>query len=348
MSRRLNCKRSGQESCHTKAAERASIQKIWAFPTVPTHTSWFRCSEFHLINNRQYSLLHHPARMMCEPLNENNWKFLQAINHPIRREILELLKGKKALSFNELSRRIAAGDHGRLGFHLRSLAELVEHESSTNKYRLSDAGWMALGLIKDVQFVVERMKQNKLGAKINYVRNLVLGDHSLLLYDTEMFKREISFSFLKEGLSKHQAAFYIVSENKLDSENRQAEKYGISFDQIHRGAFTVLSSEELYLRKGKAQAKIIIANWLALLKEKQTAGFEGLYVAAELNSFFENAKSKELLKYERVLAQQFPPNVCAICLYSTHTLDEKQLVQLTKSHDHLITRQFAWKKNTHA
>jgi DNA-binding transcriptional ArsR family regulator len=286
--------------------------------------------------------------MMCEPLNENNWKFLQAINHPIRREILELLKEQEALSFNELSKRIAAGNHGRLGFHLRSLAELVEHESSTNKYRLSDAGWMALGLIKDVQFVVERMKQNKLGAKINYVRNLVLGDHSLLLYDTEMFKREISFSFLKEGLSKHQAAFYIVSENKLNSENRQAEKYGISFDQIHHGAFTVLSSEEVYLRKGKAQAKIIIANWLALLKEKQTAGFEGLYVAAELNSFFENAKSKELLKYERVLAQQFPPDVCAICLYSTHTLDEKQLVQLTKSHDHLITRQFAWKKNTHA
>jgi len=348
MSRRLNCKRSGQESCHTKAAERASIQRIWAFPTAPAHASWFRCSELHLTNNKRYSLLQHPARMMCEPLNENNWKFLQAINHPIRREILELLKEEKALSFNELSRRIAAGNHGRLGFHLRSLAELVEHESSTNKYRLSDAGWMALGLIKDVQFVVERIKQNKLGAKINYVRNLALGDHSLLLYGTEMFKREISFSFLKEGLLKHQAAFYVVSENKLDSENRQAEKHGISFDQIHRGAFTILSSEELYLRKGKAQAKIIIANWLALLKEKQTAGFEGLYVASELNSFFENAKSKELLTYERVLAQQFPPNVCAICLYGIHTLDEKQLVQLTKSHDHLITRQFAWKKNTRA
>lgn len=288
--------------------------------------------------------MRHLARMMSEIMNENNSKLLQAINHPIRREILELLKGKEAFSFNELSRRIAVGNHGRLGFHLRALAELVEHEPSTNKYRLSDAGWMALGLIKDAQFVVERIKQDKLTAKINYVRNLVLGDHSLLLYDTEMFKREISLSFLKEGLSKHQAAFYVVSENKLDSENRQAEKYGISFDQIHSGAFTILSSEELYLRKGKAQAKIINANWLPLFKEKQTAGFEGLYIAAELNSFFENAKSKELLTYERVLAQQFPSNVCGICLYSSHILDQKQLVQLTKSHDHLITRQFTWKK----
>jgi hypothetical protein len=55
----------------------------------------------------------------------------------------------------------------------------------------------------------------ELDAPINYIRNLALGDHSLLLYDTETFKREISFTFLKEGLLKHQAAFYIVSENKI-------------------------------------------------------------------------------------------------------------------------------------
>jgi len=80
------------------------------------------------------------------------------------------------------------------------------------------------------------------------------------------------------------------------------------------------------------------------LKEKQTAGFEGLCVAAEVDVFFENAKSKELLRYERILDQQFPPTICAICLYSTHVLEENQLVQLTKFHDHLITPIFAWKK----
>jgi DNA-binding transcriptional ArsR family regulator len=281
-------------------------------------------------------------------LNENNWKILSAINHPVRREILKHLRENRALSFNELSKCVTIGNHGRVGFHLRALAGLVEHEPSTGKYQLTDAGQMAISLIEDFQFLAGRTKQMKLGAPINYVQNLVLGDHSLLLYDTEMFKREISFSFLKEGLLKRQAAFYVVSENKLDSENRQAEKHGISFDQIHSGAFTILPSEEFYLRKGKAQAKTIIANWLKLAKEKQTAGFKGLYVAAELEPFFENAKGKELLTYERVLAQQYPSTVCAICLYSTQTLEEKELVQLTKSHGHLITRQFAWKKNTRA
>jgi DNA-binding transcriptional ArsR family regulator len=283
-------------------------------------------------------------QLKSEPLKENNWKILHAINHPTRRKILKLLQEERALSFNELSRCIIVGNHGRLGFHLRALAELVEHEPSTNKYRLTDAGRMAIGLIEDVQFTAEKIKRNKLNAPINYVRNLVLGEHSLFLYDTEKLKHEISFSFLKEGLLKHQAAFYVVSENKLDSETRQAERYGISFDQIHGGAFTLLSSEEWHLRKGKAQAKTIIANWSALLKEKQTAGFEGLWIAGEGDVFFQNAKSKELLRYERILAQQFPPTVCAICLYSTHVLEENQLVQLTKFHDHLITPIFAWKK----
>jgi len=93
-------------------------------------------------------------------------------------------------------------------FHLRALAGLVEHESSTGKYQLTDAGQMAISLIEDFQFLAEKTRQMKLGAPVNYVRNLALGDHSLLLYDAETFKREISFSFLKEGLSKHQAALY--------------------------------------------------------------------------------------------------------------------------------------------
>ena len=123
-------------------------------------------------------------------------------------------------------------------FHLRALAGLVEHEPSTGKYQLTDAGQMAISLIEDFQFLVKRTKQMKLDAPINYARNLALGDHSLLLYDAETFKREISFSFLKEGLSKHQAALYCFG-NKLDSENRQAEKHGITFDQIHSGVFTI-------------------------------------------------------------------------------------------------------------
>ncbi len=280
-------------------------------------------------------------------MKENNWKILHAINHPVRRKILENLGEGGALSFSHLSKCITTGNHGRLGFHLRALAELVEHEPSTNKYRLTEAGRMATGLIEDVQFMAERIKQNKLNATINYVQNLVLGDHSLFLYGTENFKRETSFSFLKEALVNRRAAVYIVSENKLDSESQEAQKHGISLDQIQNGAFTILPSYEWYIKKGKAQAKTIIANFKALVKEKQAAGFKGLYVAAEVESLFENGKSKELLEYEKKIGTQFPPNICAICLYSAHTLDENQLLQLTKSHNHLITRQFAWKK-THA
>lgn len=274
-------------------------------------------------------------------MNENDWVILHAIDHPMRREILKQLREKKALSFNELLRCVDVGNHGRLGFHLRALGGLVEHKPTTNKYQLTDRGKMGVSLIEDIQFLARIGRKS--GELINYVRNIVLGDHALLLYDTERFKHEMSFSFLKEGLTKRQAAVYIVSDNKLDSESREAQKHGVGLDQIDSGAFTILPAYEWYIRKGKAQAKTIMNNWLALFKEKQKAGFEGLRVAAETEWFFENAKSKELLRYERMLAQKFPSTVCGICLYSTHSLDENQLVQLAQWHNHVIDKQMVWK-----
>ncbi|MCJ7430506.1 helix-turn-helix domain-containing protein [Candidatus Bathyarchaeota archaeon] len=54
--------------------------------------------------------------MSLQTLNENNWKILNAINHPVRKEILKHLRENKTLSFNELSKCITIGNHGRLVF----------------------------------------------------------------------------------------------------------------------------------------------------------------------------------------------------------------------------------------
>jgi len=75
-----------------------------------------------------------------------------------------------------------------------------------------------------------------------YARSLKLGDHAVLFYDTEDIKREISFPFLREGLLKGEAAVYLVSENKLDSEKREIQRYGINVDNQRKEAFTIMSA----------------------------------------------------------------------------------------------------------
>lgn len=266
-----------------------------------------------------------------------------ALAHPIRRRILECLQERSNLSFNELLKCVVIPNHGKLGFHLRALEGLVEQEPSANKYRLTHRGQLAVELICDTRFLIERRGRELAFEPTRYVRRLRLGDHAVLFYDTEDFKREISFPFLLAGLLKGEAVVYLVSEHELDSKRREILGYGISVDHFQKKAFTIMSADEWYLEKGKTQAKTIIANWLKFVKEKRKAGFLGLRAATEMEVFFNNAKSKELFRYEAALGRQLTSNLCGLCLYDKHRLDGEQFNKLNNSHGHSIIKGIAVK-----
>ena len=267
----------------------------------------------------------------------------RALAHPIRRRIIECLQERDALSFRELLKYVGIGNHGKLGFHLKALRGLVEREPSMKKYRLTDRGQLASELIWDIHFIIERGGRDLTHEPTRYARRLKFGDHAVLYYDTEDVKREITFSFLEAGLPKGEAVVYIVSEHKLNSEAREIQRYGISGDYLRNGTFTLMSANEWYLKKGKVQAKTIIANLQTLLKEKQKAGFKGLRGAAEMEVFFNYAKIKELLRYEAALGRQLALDLCGLCIYDANRLEEKQVIKLNKYHGHAIFKDTAFK-----
>ena len=272
-----------------------------------------------------------------------NWddEIYIALAHPIRRRIIECLL-ENNLSFSELLERVGVGNHGKLGFHMRVLEGLVEHEQSNKKYRLTERGQLAGELIWDFRLLIKRGRRDLAHEPTRYVRRLRLTDHAILYYDIEDSTHGITFPFLEAGLQRREAVIYVVSERKLKSESREIQRYGIS-DYFGKEAFTIMSSEEWYLKKGKAKAKKIMANWLTLAKEKQKAGFAGLRVAAEMEAFFNHAKSKDLLRYEAALGRQLPPNLCGLCLYDVYKLDEEQFIQLEKCHGHSILKGTAFR-----
>ena len=262
---------------------------------------------------------------------------LKAMSHPTKRRIIQCLQ-EESLSFTELLDAVSESNHGRFGYHLRTLKEFIELEPSTKKYRLTHRGRLLAACIQDFRFITSISEE-----PTRYARQLRLGDHAVGFYDTEAFKRKITFPYLKAGLLKGEAVVYLVPEVKLDSERRELQKYGISADHFRPEAFTVMSAEEWYLRKGKAQAETIIANWQTLVSEKQKAtriraAFTGLRTAGEMEVFFYNAKIKELLRYETALGRQLPHNLCGLCLYDTNRLEEGQTVQVCNCHGHLISK----------
>jgi len=276
-------------------------------------------------------------------LKDWNEEILKALAHPIRRSIIDCLREKNALSYSELLECLRISNHGKLGFHMRALKGLVEREPSSKKYRLTDRGQLAGELIWDIRFIISRGGRDLMQEPTRYVRHLGLGDHAFLLFDTEDVKHEITFSFLEAGLTKTEAVMYLVSESKLNSESREIQKYGISADYFEKEAITLIPAEEWYVKKSNAQPKRIIANFCRFLKDKQKAEFTGIRVAAEMDVFIDGGKSKELLEYETTLGRQLTFNACALCLYDTKKIDENQIIELTKCHGHLISKDISWK-----
>lgn len=256
----------------------------------------------------------------------------KAMSHPIKRKIIEYL-AEENLSFTQLLSKINAfGDSGKFGYHLRRLTDFVELEPTTKKYQLTYRGRLLSGLIREFCSQVSRGNQ-----PLRYAEQLVLRDHAFALFNSESFKRDITFPFLKAGLSRGYAAVYAVSEEKLDSEVLALKKSGVDLDSSPKGALTVMPSFEWYIQKGKAEAKTITENWQMLIEEKKEAGFAGLQVAGETAVFVDDGKVNELLQYEKSLGRQCGLDMCTICLYDKKSFEEIGIPQVLKSHSHIIS-----------
>lgn len=270
-------------------------------------------------------------------LNELNDRILRVVAHALRRRIIKCLQDRD-LSFTELLSMAGESNHGDLGYHLRTLKEFVELDPSKRKYYLTDKGRLLAVLIGDFRSITSADAEYA-----KYVRNLRLGDHAVAFYTTDAFKHKISFPYLEAGLQKGEAVAYLVSENKLDSEIREAKKHGIDLSDLQKEAFSIMSAYKWYVEKGEAQAETIMANFLNLLKDKKKAGFTGLRVTSEIDVFVDYAKTAELLRYEELVGRHINMDVCALCLYSGDRFGEEQFIQAYKLHGHLISEGIAGK-----
>lgn len=165
-----------------------------------------------------------------DSLHEWNDEILRAMAHPIKKRIIECLQDA-SLSFTELLDEIPESNHGKFGYHLRTLRAFAELEPSTGKYRLTNRGKLLATCVQDIRIITS---MNKRCAK--YIQALRFGDHAVAFYTTEDFKRKITFPYLNAGLQKREAVVYIVSKNRFDKAIREIQRYGIDLNHLQKGA----------------------------------------------------------------------------------------------------------------
>jgi hypothetical protein len=254
------------------------------------------------------------------------------MSHPVKRRIIKCLRNND-LSFTELLNLVGEMDHGKFGYHLRTLKGFIKFDAATKKYCLAEKGKFLDACIRDFRFITSVSRE-----PAKYAEGLRIGDHAVGLYNSEEFKREIAFPFLKKGLLKGEAVAYIASEHKQSLIAKEILNYGIKSDYLDNETFTFMSAYDWYLEKGKAQGKTIIANWNELVKEKKRAGFAGLRVAGEMDTFFDYGKVEELLSYAELLGRRFETDFVALCLYNPDRLDCEQFSRICHAHGHIISK----------
>ena len=259
-------------------------------------------------------------------------EFQNAVSHPVRRKIIELLQHEN-LSFMTLLKVVDGKNHGTLGYHLRALKEFIEIESSTNKYYLTEKGRSLAAYIQDLDYTL--LASQKIS---RYIQSLAVKEHAVAFYETDNFKHQILTPFFKKGLQRGEAVVYLLPEAKLTSATREVQRFGIDFDLMPMEAFTVMSADDWYLKKGKADSKVIKDNWMDLVKKRKKVGFKGLRVAGDVEPFYDSAKNKELLEYEESLGRRFTFDICAVCLYNWNKFDKKQFRQIYRCHGHIISK----------
>ena len=75
-------------------------------------------------------------------------KYLKALAHKVRRDIIKALAERGNLSYTELMRITGVMDSGTFAFHIKMLQGLIEKDPATGDYRLTDEGWRAYQALK--------------------------------------------------------------------------------------------------------------------------------------------------------------------------------------------------------
>ena len=262
--------------------------------------------------------------------------------HPLRREILDFLF-EESRSFAEISSACKV-DNGQLGYHLRSMKDLVRHDSKV--YSLTEKGRLVCEWLNetylDLESLLLDLEVSAENNPIRYAPRLKQSDHAILLYEDEARKRAVVLSFLKAGLSKGNAALYLISEKRRDHEVKWLRRTFEIREAEQRQALTIMSSEEWYLQRGKASADTIISNAMKLGNEKMVEGYPGLQSVTEMKPLVENVKWSELVDYETRLQRKLPPMYCGMCVYEAHKLLPDQFISIIKAHGQGIFHSLAF------
>lgn len=149
------------------------------------------------------------------------------------------------------------------------------------------------------------------------INEIELGDHGALFYRTKEEQLDIIIPFLALGLQRNERCLYIAEDNTTAEICARLQASGVDVrEAYHRGALSVVTKRETYLRHGVFQPDKMIHDLCDAVQGAVDAGFAGLRGAAEMSWSLDLPSAlAQIVEYEEAVEEQFYAKFAVLCQY---------------------------------
>lgn len=172
------------------------------------------------------------------------------------------------------------------------------------------------------------------------IEKISIHDHLCLIYKTKEEQFAAIIPFVRLGLERNEKFVYIVDDNTAEEVVNVLRAGGIDIDAaLQKGAFSIASKKETYLRTGRFDPDEMIQ----FLKEStDTAlreGYTALRITGEMTWMLGSEEgTPRLMEYESKLNLFFPGNKClAICQYNYNRFAPNVLADVIHTHPIVVS-----------
>lgn len=163
---------------------------------------------------------------------------------------------------------------------------------------------------------------------------LKLGDHAAFFFKEQAERLSFVIPYILKGLQNHERCVYIADENTVPQILAQFRWAGVDVhDATARGALSVITQHDSYLRHGVFEPQKMIADLDGDVKLALQSGFSGLRVTGEMSWALDLPFAlNHLCEYEKELGHRWPRRLAGLCQYNESRFPEDVVEHMAACH----------------
>lgn len=165
-------------------------------------------------------------------------------------------------------------------------------------------------------------------------QDLKLGDHAALFFQSNSERLAFVIPYIALGLQNNERCIYIAEDNSVPGIYKRLQAAGVDLDHEQaRGALSVVTKRETYLRHGPFEPDKMIADLNNEVRFSLEHGFNGLRASGEMSWALDLPSAfARLIEYEEKLQAAWPAEFGGVCQYDVTRFSPELIQRMKRIH----------------